>query len=171
MLDRALYATAFGRFDQPRGWVGHQLDGTGILFRLDTGEDVLTGLCCPHTPRLEPNGWIVCNSASSDLRLFGASGELIKRAQLRDWVRGLAVTDDYVLVGESVNRQLTDDLRGATVAILDRQTWTVLGRLELPYREVYDLILVSSDLLEGIIRAPNARLIAPHPPQIPISPT
>ena len=134
-----LYASAFGRFDQPRGWVDHKLEGTGILFRLDTGEDVLTGPCCPHTPRYESNRWIVCNSASSELTLFTASGELIKRVQLQNWVRGIAVTDHYVLVGESVNRQQSSDLRGATVAILDRETWTVRGRLNLPYREVYDL--------------------------------
>jgi hypothetical protein len=43
MRNRILYATAFGRFDLPRGWAGHQLEGTRILFRLDTGKDVLTG--------------------------------------------------------------------------------------------------------------------------------
>ena len=163
-----LYATAFGRFDQPRGWAGHQLEGTGILFRLDTGEDVLTGLCCPHTPRIESNRWIVCNSASSELVSLAASGELINRVQLQDWVRGVAVTDNYLLVGESVNRQLTDDLRGASVAVLDRKTWTVLGRISLPYREVYDLVLVSPKLLNGIVMSPGARSIAPCPPQIPL---
>jgi hypothetical protein len=49
MHESILYATAFGRFDQPRAWVGYQREGTGMLFRLDTGEDILTGLCCPHT--------------------------------------------------------------------------------------------------------------------------
>lgn len=168
MHDHILYATAFGRFEEPRGWAGHQKEGTGMLFRLDTGEDVLTGLCCPHTPRLASGQWIVCNSSSSELRVFTAAGELVKSVQLQDWVRGLAVTDRYVLVGESVNRQLTDDVRGAKVAVLDRESWTVLGRLELPFREVYDLVLVSPELLKGIVRSTNARLIASCPPQIPI---
>jgi hypothetical protein len=139
-----------------------------MLFRLDTGEDVLSDLCCPHTPRFESDQWIVCNSASSELKVFSAGGELIQCVQLRDWVRGLAITDRYVLVGESVNRQLTGDVRGATVAILDRKTWTVLGRLKLPSREVYDLVLASPKLLEGVLRSPNPRLIASCPPQLPI---
>lgn len=169
MHERVLYATAFGRFEQHRGWAEHQREGTGMLFRLDTGEDVLTGLCCPHTPRLASDQWIVCNSASSELRVFTAAGEPVKTVQLQDWVRGLAITDRYVLAGESANRQLTNDVRGATVAVLDRETWSVLGRLRLPFREVYDLVLVSAELLEGIVCSPNARLITSCPPQIPIA--
>jgi acetolactate synthase-1/2/3 large subunit len=165
MHEGVLHATAFGRFEQPRGWRGHQREGTGMLFRLDTGEDILTGLCCPHTPRFELSHWIVCESVNSELRAFNAKGEIIKCVQLQNWVRGLAVTDQYVLVGESVNRQLTGDVRGATVAVLDRKEWTVLGRLRLPFREVYDVVLVSRELLDGIARSPNARMIARCPPQ------
>jgi uncharacterized protein (TIGR03032 family) len=162
-----LYATAFGRFQEPRGWMEHPDKDTGMLFRLDTGEDVLRGLSRPHTPRIESGQWIVCNSASSDLRAFGAEGELIKSVQLEGWVRGLVLTDRYVLVGESVSRQLTSDVRGATVAVLDRETWTVLGRLNLPYREVYDLVLAPPELLKGILRSPSPHLIARCPSQFP----
>jgi len=168
MHEGVLYATAFGRFEEPRGWVGHQNEGTGMLFRLDTGTDVLIGLSCPHSPRLECGQWVVCNSASSDLRVFSATGELIRCVQLQDWSRGLVFTDRYVLVGESVNRLLTSDVRGATIAVLDRKTWKVLGRLQLPYREVYDLVLAAPKLLGGIVRSPNVRLIVSCPPQFPI---
>jgi hypothetical protein len=113
----------------------------------------------------------VCNSANSELNIFAAAGGLIKRVQLQDWIRGLAVTDVYVLVGESVNRQLTNDLRGATVAILDRSTWTVLGRLTLPSREVYDLVLASPELLRGILQSPNPRVLASCPHQLPLTPS
>lgn len=166
MHERVLYATAFGRFDQPRGWVGHQHEGTGILFRLDTGQDILTGLCCPHSPRYESDQWIVCNSASSELRSFSA-GVCVRCVRLQDWVRGLAIADVHILVGESVNRQLTQDVRGATVAVLNRETWTVVDRLQLPFREVYDLVLVSPQLLAGILGSPNPRLNLELPRQIP----
>jgi len=168
MHEGVLYATAFGRFAQPRGWVGHQHEGTGILFRTDSGADVLTGLCCPHTPRFASGHWIVCNSASSELRVLTAVGAPVTSVQLQDWARGIAVTDNYILVGESVNRQLTDDVRGASVAVLDRKTWSVVGRLGLPFREVYDLVLASSQLLEGILLSTNTRMIAQCPAQIPI---
>lgn len=166
MREGVLYATAFGRFDQPRGWSWNQRNGTGILFRLDTGEDILTGLCCPHTPRFEAGQWIVCESMNSRLKAFDLDGSATRVVQLQNWIRGLAMTDKYVLVGESMNRQLTNETRGATVAVLDRTTWAVLGRLELPFREVYDLVVVPPRLLGGILGTPNARLIASCPPQL-----
>jgi uncharacterized protein (TIGR03032 family) len=163
-----LYGTAFGRFEQSRGWDGHQRDGSGMLFRMDTGEDVLTGLCCPHTPRFESGQWIVCNSATSEIGVYTESGEIVRTVPLQDWARGVAITDRYVLVGQSVNRQLTREVRGASVAIVDRNTWTVAGNLQLPFREVYDLVLVSRSLLQGILRSDDARLMAARPAQIPV---
>src|SRR5579863_6929760 len=40
LRDDILYATAFGRFKKARGWNGLQRNGSGILFRMDTGEDI-----------------------------------------------------------------------------------------------------------------------------------
>lgn len=168
LRDNILYGTAFGRFPQSRGWDGHQRDGSGMLFRMDTGEDVLTGLCCPHTPRFEAGQWIVCNSATSEIAVYTVTGELVRTVKLQDWARGVAVSDRYLLVGQSVNRQLTREVRGATVAVVDRDTWTVAGRLQLPFREVYDLVLVSPSLLQGILRSDDARLMALRPAQIPV---
>jgi acetolactate synthase I/II/III large subunit len=166
-----VYATAFGRFRQPRGWAGRQLEGTGMLFRLDTGEDVLRGLCCPHSPRRIAGEWILCNSFTGELRAYTAGqGKLVRCLKLKDWVRGLTLTDNHILVGESVNRQLTTDVRGAAVAVLDRKTWHVLGRLPLPYREVYDLALVSRSLLTGLRQAPHPGDLLCVPPEIPRGP-
>jgi hypothetical protein len=111
----------------------------------------------------------VCNSVTSELKAFAAGGEPVKCAALQDWVRGLAITDKYLLVGESVNRQLAAEVRGAGIAVLDRDSWTVLQRLTLPFREVYDLVLASPELLDGILRVPNVRSIVSCPPQIPLS--
>ena len=162
-----IYVTAFGRFKQRRGWAGHQREGTGVLFRMDNGADVLGGLCCPHSPRRIGNEWVLCNSFTGELMVYKAGGELVRRMQLNDWVRGLAFADHQILVGESVNRQLTTDVRGASVAVLDRRTWNVLGRLKLPYREVYDLALVSLDLLNGLRGAPGPCQLTLCPPEIP----
>jgi hypothetical protein len=166
-----LYATAFGRFEQPRGWVGRQLEDTGVLFRLDTGADELDGLRCPHHPRRMADEWVLCNSFTSELRAYTAGRrETVRRVQLRDWVRGLAFADDHILVGESVSRELTADLRGACVAVLSRKTWNVLERLTLPSREVYDLVLVSPGLLHGLCRAPEPRKFTECPPMLPRGP-
>lgn len=154
-----LYATAFGRFNESRGWVGHRHSGAGMLFRVDTGEDVIGGLCCPHSPRREGQGWLLCSSSTSELLVVDdtAPGHP-RRIALQDWTRGIAITDNHILVGESVNRLQTQDVRGAHVAILDRRTYQVLGRLLLPYRAVYDLVMVSDELLSGLQRAPAPEL-------------
>jgi hypothetical protein len=165
--ESVLYATAFGRFAEPRGWVPHKLEGTGMLFRVDTGADVLSGICCPHTPRRVGDDWIVCSSATSELLVFRAGRhETPERVQLQDWVRGLAITDRHIFAGESVNRQLTTEVRNATVAVLDRGTKAVLGRLTLPYREVYDIVPVSPELLSGLMRSQSPRDLW-CPPEIP----
>jgi len=49
--DGRLYAAAFGRFDHHRDWIEHKHDGRGIVFDVESGRDVLTGLDCPHHPR------------------------------------------------------------------------------------------------------------------------
>jgi len=78
---------------------------------------------------------MVCSSATSELLLLSADPrETPERIELREWVRGLAITDDHIIAGESVNRQLTNELRNATAAMVERETKGVLGRLMLPYR-------------------------------------
>lgn len=93
---------------------------------------------------------------------------MVGTVPLQDWARGVAITDRYVLVGQSVNRQLTREVRGATVAVVDRNNWTIAGHLQLPFREVYDLVLVSESLLQGILRSDDAPVIAARPAQIPV---
>lgn len=161
-----LFACAFGRFDQPRGWTDHKMDGSGILFDVETGEDILTGLCCPHTPKQLNGGWLLCNSARSELLFRGANST--SSVQLENWTRGIAVSDSHIFVGESVNRQISTEINVANVAVVCRATLQVLSRLPLPYREVYDLTIINYALLAGLLRAP-----APHciwtPPQIPLA--
>jgi len=161
-----LLVSAFGRFERSRGWVNHQMDGSGVVFDLETGEDVLTGLCCPHTPRLFEGKWLLCNSARGELLFIDPSGAC-DSVQLKNWTRGIAVSDEHIFVGESANR-LKADAQTATVAVVCRATHRILDRLPLPYREVYDLTLVGSTLLQGLLRAPVPCGIW-APPQLPVS--
>jgi len=61
--DGLLYATAFGRFDDHRGWVGN-VEGAGVLFTVPDNATLLEGLSAPHNPRLVDHRWFVCNSAA-----------------------------------------------------------------------------------------------------------
>ena len=147
--DRVL-ACAFGRFSRHREWEGHT-HGTGIVFDPATGEDVLSGLSCPHDPRLVDDLWLVCNSAHRELLAIDALGEVRQRAQLEGWTRGLAIDADNIYVGESANRHEPGS-ELASLAVLDRRTWNVVDRAELPCREVFDLEFVQPTIVDGIRR-------------------
>lgn len=149
--DGNLYASCFGRFQSSREWKAHLRNGTGSVFHVETGRDLIPGICCPHTPRRLDDKWMICSSATSELLIYeGDLSEPSRRVQLQNWPRGAAITDDFIFVGESVNRLLTDEVKGATIAVLRRDTMRLIERLSLPYREVYDLVLTGSALLDGV---------------------
>lgn len=58
----ALLTCASGRFEQDREWTEHVGEGTGIVFDVNTGCDILTGLDRPHNPLPLDDGWLVCSS-------------------------------------------------------------------------------------------------------------
>src|SRR5207249_8300608 len=65
--DGTLVAAAFGRFSKHREWSEGRAAGRGIVFDVETGENVVEGLDCPHDPRLVDRLWLVCNSARNEL--------------------------------------------------------------------------------------------------------
>lgn len=154
LKDDELLVSAFGRFSHHREWSGIKKDRAGFVLNLTTGEDVITGLSCPHHPRYVDDAWIVCNSATGELlQIDPGTQEVSRRLQLRAWPRGLAFSETAIFVGESANRQAAGTDASASIAVVSRQDWTVLDRLILPCREVYDLVLARRSLLEGVRRA------------------
>jgi acetolactate synthase I/II/III large subunit len=151
MSDGKLLVCAFGQFASDRGWSGSARLGSGVVVDVYTRQTILSGLSCPHTPRFVDGNWLICNSATQELLLIAADGRTVRRRlKLNGWTRGLTITDDLVFVGESANRLGSTAGATATVAVVSRDTWEVLGRLELPAREIYDIVLVDRDLIEGI---------------------
>jgi acetolactate synthase-1/2/3 large subunit len=148
-----LLVSAFGRFTRHRDWTEHSAAPLGILFDLESGRDVLTGLVRPHHPRFVDGGWLVCNSAAQDVvHVEPETGTVRHRLALQGWTRGVALTDDYLFIGESALRRDTGRWSTASIAVVCRRTWSVLGRLPLPCREVYDLVLAPASLLQGLRR-------------------
>jgi acetolactate synthase-1/2/3 large subunit len=149
--DGELYVSAFGRFGTHREWERYKDEPTGMVFRLATGEDVLHGLSMPHTPRLVDGSWVVCNSRRREIVEFQrGSAELRRKLALEGYTRGLAVSDDYLFVGESASRGNTRPDIFASIAVVCRKTWKLIDRVALPCREVYDLTLVPRYLAQGI---------------------
>jgi acetolactate synthase-1/2/3 large subunit len=148
-----LLVSAFGRFARHRDWTERSAEPLGILFDLESGQDVLTGLIRPHHPRFIDGAWLICNSAGQEVHhIESSSGAVRRRLVLAGWTRGVAVTDDFLLIGESALRRDTGRWSTANVAVVCRQTWSVLTRVPLPCREIYDLVLAPSQLLAGLRR-------------------
>ena len=61
---------------------------------------------------------------------------------MRSFTRGLAVTNDYMVVGESVLRVDEGSSATASVAIPRRRDFAFVTRVVVPYREVSDIIVV-----------------------------
>jgi acetolactate synthase I/II/III large subunit len=150
MHDGALKVCAFGRYRKHREWKPRLQEGDGIVFDFADGRDLLTGLCAPHTPRYFDGAWAICNSAKSELLHIGPEcGRVLRRAELRWFTRGLAISDDFIFVGESAHRDYAAQGDLSAVTVLDRRTWKVLDRMNLPCREIYDIVVARSELVEG----------------------
>lgn len=149
----ALLACAFGRFERDREWTEHLGEGTGVVFDVETGVDVLTGLDRPHNPHPLEDGWLVCSSADGLLlRLDGPSGRVVQRVHVGGWTRGLAVVDDAVLVGTSIHRLSSGPGDTAAVVVLDRATLQERERIALPTTDVYDVVVAPLALAAAVQR-------------------
>lgn len=151
--DGRLLACAFGRFAEHRGWaVAGAAHGQGLVFDVESGETVLSGLSCPHHPFRLDGRWAVCDSAEKALLVFEEDGRRIaERVELGGWTRGVALAGERLYVGVSAQRREQPGARAA-VAILDRATLRELARVEIPAREVYALAAVPGALVAGMER-------------------
>jgi hypothetical protein len=148
--DGDLYVCAFGRFLRHREW-SFGITDTGFVRNLTRHRDVVTGLSAPHHPRFFDGRWCVCNSGRRELLQLDPKGlQVERRLQLQGWTRGLAVGDDLLFVGESSNRRAEADPQGATVALVSRADWRLVGRIEMPCSEIYDVVLAPRALVDGL---------------------
>jgi Domain of unknown function (DUF4915) len=148
--DGRLLAAAFGDFTRHREWVDEDPGGRGFVFDVETREQVVGGLTCPHHPRLLDGRWVVCNSRDHELVELESGGRVSRRLVLRGWTRGIATTDRVLFVGESAARDGTATGERAAVSVVPRRRWRVADRIDLPCREIYDLLLVPEALANGV---------------------
>ena len=148
-----MYISAFGRFPSNRAWVG-QCTETGMVLDLETGEDVVKGLSGPHNPRWIDGQWVICNSHGRDLVIQSDAGER-RNVSLGGFTRGFAHDEHYFYVGESANRKAENPAETSSIAVLRRDTYEVVHRITIPFPEIYELLLVTTD--EARAFAENAR--------------
>lgn len=145
-----LVASAFGRFDRHRGWTrAGARERSGVVFDVETGTDLVTGLTCPHDPLPFGDGVLVCDSGTQRLLWLAADGRVVRERALGGWTRGLAVDDTSIYVGVSAHRLLGADGR-ARVVELDRASWRERRSWALPCREVFSLAIAPAALVAGL---------------------
>ena len=147
----AVYATAFGMFDDARGWSRDVGAATGVLLELPSGNVVLKGLTQPHSPRRVDGSWIVCNSGNADITAYDDGRRVVQRRVLAGYTRGLAIDDTYLYVAESAHHSTEAHQRFARVTVLDRTDWRTVDSFEIPdCVDVYDLAVGPAALAHGV---------------------
>jgi hypothetical protein len=131
--------TAAIKTDSPK-----QMDSS---FELESGHTLAQGLCAPHSPVCVDGLWTVCDSLRHAVIQFDAStGLRVKQKELRAFTCGLAVTDDYLIVGESIQRRGTSNDLAGSFAVLRRSDLSLVARFPVPFREVSDIVVVPRSL-------------------------
>lgn len=153
-VEGSLYVSAFGRFAAEREWDQYRRTGTGIVFELASGTDVITGLCCPHHPRRDRGSWIVCASVEHRVYVYPAGNGTPDVLQFHGWTRGLAISDDRLFVGISAPRHdSSGQTQRAAVAIVDRASHRTLQVIPVPALEIGDLCLIPESVYRRVAAA------------------
>jgi len=147
VVDGALHVCAFGRGDRHKLWKTDAGRPTGFVHDLRAGRDVLTGLAHPHTPRRRGDRWFVCESTTGSLTELDTHGEVVRRAAVRRFTRGLTFVGRWALVGGNAHREHDDDR--AEVVVVDLGSFAVVERIPMPCLEVYDILVVPPAVVGG----------------------
>ena len=151
MHEGRLIACAFGNYPVYRGYKGHEHDGHGFIFDVESGETLARGLCGPHNPRYFDGSWSVCDSMNRCVvQMEPGGGAERRRLQLESFTRGFAVSDEYLYVGENVQRKDSGMAGTASLVVIRRADWHVIERIALPFREVSDIAIVPLEMTNGL---------------------
>jgi uncharacterized protein (TIGR03032 family) len=99
------YVTACSATNEAAGWRNHRLDG-GIVMHIPSNEIIATGLSMPHSPRWYRGKLWLLNSGSGEFGFLDGE-RFVPMTFCAGFVRGLAFSGDYALVGLSKLRSKT----------------------------------------------------------------
>lgn len=158
-----LLASRFGRFDTHRGYKGATA-GAGEVYDVETGEVLVAGLSQPHSLASLDGALWLCDSEARRVVAWHGPDQPLQAVALDGYARGLAFGRERIYVGLSRSRNAPDPaLARARIVVLDRATFAVLGTVELPADEVYDIVVVDGDvdaLRRSALAEANAELVA-----------
>ncbi len=129
--------------DYKGSWRGH-----GVVFDLESGDVLWSGLTKPHTPRIDEDGTqYICDSETNRLLIRNTDGNISAVTFPGAFTRGLAFGKNHIYVGLSAIRHRgvaeigPDSIPNARIAILDKASLQQVGQLDLPVAEVYDIVI------------------------------
>jgi len=155
---RLKYVTACAQTDSFDGW-RDQRDSGGCVIDVESGETVVTGLSMPHSPRVHGGRLWVLNSGHGTFGYVDRdAGRFECVAECSGYARGLALIDDWALVGTSLPRHEptfrglpleqkaaesgVPSRCGLQIVSLQRGEVTHWLRIDGDIRELYDVVVL-----------------------------
>jgi len=153
------YTTAIGISDVADGWRDKRVSG-GVVLEVPSGEVVCSGLSMPHSPRWHRNALWLLNSGTGEFgKVDLASGSFEPVAWLPGYARGLALIDDFAVIGLSAPRDGSDRFEGlplhdrlaekgsapwCAIVIVDLRSGDMVHwlRFDVKVRELYDVAVL-----------------------------
>jgi uncharacterized protein (TIGR03032 family) len=165
------YVTALSKSDEAGGWRAFRGSG-GLVIDIESGEEIITGLSMPHSPRWH-NGklWVLESGRGEVVTVDINTGARETVAQLPGFTRGLAFVGRYAFVGLSQVREtvfggtplverLDPSERRCGVWVIDTETGNVVAflRFEGVVREIFDVQLLPGIRYPELVE-PEAELV------------
>jgi hypothetical protein len=125
-----------------------------MIFDHESGRDAVTGLSGPHNPRYFDGTWYVCDSHAGTVVRQTADGRK-DCVDLGGFTRGFAADANYFYVGVSADRKAAAPSEASSIVVLERASLQVVGRIEIPFPEIYDIVLVAPEFSQAVAAAPG----------------
>ncbi len=145
LWDNRVVVCAFGRFEGESGYVG-KTNGAGVVFDLESGKDVWSGLTGPHSPRCDKSGnKYICDSGTKRLIVKEATGGERVIDCKTAFPRGLAIGKGMIYLGLSFLDSNGEAGASSKILMLDPETLEKMGELEMDIPEIYDILIIGDE--------------------------
>lgn len=139
-----LIASIFGSFTKHREYKDGTL-GLGKIINVRSGKVLIDGLSQPHSLTVKDDLLYFCSSQEKKLYVYDGE-RIVNTVLLPGYARGVAVGENYIYVGISLSRNIESNLHELPtggVSIIDKNLMKYIGVKAIPFREVYDIRIVS----------------------------
>lgn len=122
--------------------------GSGFVQDIESGERLISGLSQPHSLLAYGSRFMLCDSATFQIREYDESGNLVRSKVMGGYTRGLCVRDNRLYVGLSKSRNSHEiGCINAKIVVLDAESWDELGEQDLPVNEIYSVQSIGEAVL------------------------